>query len=662
MCHQQWTLFLALTFFTSSSCALPIPIHTTTGPSVATCLAILAALSGLLLLVFLKRLYIHKSRRLNQARRQNSILSLPLGSASASVDSVPGHGEKAGFIVGFFGSPTVEIQCALDKAEWKENKQSSFTYQIHTESRRRRLDYPSVLDISRLRNRSVSTSPRALDKKPVLRESHSFKLPSFPDEAHVNSSAPPRSRRFSLPNLNRSVAHDSHRRRHSSLKSARSRRSVAFVPGSPSLRIVDSFLGPNTPLPLSLQLSEVSTTSPAPSSISASSPFSPKLGYRLSRSFIPPLPPLPFTSSPTSTAQRAGAIQISHPYVLSAHPRKNMQSSPPSQTDHKLQDQVRLRAPATDIDFIPLELPVHSPTLSPTLSSFPSPPPVTSILKPKLRVRTRRSPAIGPIGPSPLRSMILPDPVDGELSSYAQIRFTAENPGGEDRRMSVPSPRGVLRVGDVGNSSVGVAKGTSIVPKANRWHSSISSGCASKIDEDDPNVLLGIIRELVEETSEWDPSGVFMNSSFKNLLQESGITPTKSARGGFVGAEADTEHKSNGEQSTRSAEVDLGLLGLDIFKSGSFYDGRSSKTNSTNLVSFWDEDSGERYEFDSKILNVAKSYPVAARLSGWRGNSSPDFFSVLPTPAWFNAIHFLSSPRLNSPAWQVWLTCLEYLR
>ncbi|KAJ7908334.1 hypothetical protein B0H13DRAFT_2017142 [Mycena leptocephala] len=594
-------LLLALTFFTSSSSAIPLPITPTIhSTGVATCLVILVALLlGLLLLVFLKRLYIQKSRRVNKGRH-NSILSLPKGSASAlaSVDSVSGHNEKAGFLVGFFGSPTVEIQCALEKVEWKEDKQSSFTYQIHTESRRRRLDYPSVLDISRLHNRSVSTPSRAEDRRPVLRESHSFKLPSFPDKARVN---PPHSRRFSLPAMNRCVAHDSQRRRHSSLKSARSRRSVSFVPGSPSLRIVDSSSPRlDTPLPLSPRPSEVSTTSPAPSSISASSP---KFSSRFSRSFIPPLPPLPFIASPPSPPQR---FQISHPYALSPHFRKSVQASPPTQTDPKLE--VRQPVPVTDSNFISLELPAMG-QLSPTLSSFPSPPPVTSNLKPKLRVRARRSPAIGP---SPLRTMILPESLD-ELSSYAQIRFNKGNSCMKDRPMSVhspyASPGGTMPVSDAGSSSgtyAGVAKGVSnnIIPKAKRRHSSVSSRYPSKVEEDDPSVLLGIIRELVDETSEWDQSSVFMNQSFKNLLQDSGITPTKSARGGFVVAEANVENmfgftESDSDQSTRSAEVDLGLLGLDFFKRESFYDvGASKIDHSCNLVSFWDEDSGERYALD----------------------------------------------------------------
>ncbi|KAJ7682772.1 hypothetical protein DFH06DRAFT_1162098 [Mycena polygramma] len=574
----MFPLLFALTF-TSSCNALPIPIHSN-GLSAPACLiTVLATLLGLLILILLKRVYIRKTRRRNQAR-QNTVVALSAGSASASLDSVAAH-EKAGFLVGFFGSPTVEIQSALDKADWKENKQSSFTYQIHTESRRHRVDYPSVLDISRLRNCSVSSSPTAPDKKPALREPHSFKLPSFPDKAHLNSSVP-HPRRFSLPNLNRNLAHDSHRRRYSSLKIARSRRSASFA-RSPSLRI-DSSPGRVAPLARSPQLSEVSTASPTPSFISASNPSSPKIGSRLSRSFIPPLPPLPFMNVPPNTAQRIGSFQISHPYALSPYSRKNVHSSPPSQTEYTLPEEVYHPA-GIDANSIPSGLTVHDPALSPPLSSFPSPPFATSILKPKLRIRTRRSPAIPPIpiGPSPLRTMILPD--------------------SESRPMSVHSPYassgGAIRVGESGSSGarIGAARGASdnVGPKARRRPASVSSCHASEVEEDDPNVLLGIIRELVEETSEWDQSGVFMNQSFKNLLQESGMSPANSAHGDFVAEEAPITEFYESNQSSRSAEIDLGLLGLDFFKSDSFFDGRAD--SSTKMMSFLDEASlAERSE------------------------------------------------------------------
>ncbi|KAF7355342.1 hypothetical protein MSAN_01450800 [Mycena sanguinolenta] len=553
-------LLLALTLLTSCS-ALPVTTITPSArPSFAACLVVLGTLTlGVSLLVLVKRVYIHKSRRMIQAR-QNSILSLPI----SSTDSVPSHKEKAGFFVGFWGSPTVEIQFALEKTEWKENKQSSFTYQIHTDSRRRRIEYPSVLEInSRLRHSSVSSS-RASDKMFVLRESHSFKLPSLPETAHVNSSLPPHSRRFSLPNMNRRMTYDSNRRRHSSLKSARSRRST-ISPGSPSSRIASSH-GRDTPLPLSPRLSEISATSPTPSSVPAASLFNPKTGSRLSRSFVPPLPPFPFLSSPPSCTERATDLQISHPYALSAHSKKNVQATLSLQADPKLLGQVHRPAPvsAPNVDGITLERSLDQAYSSPR-SFCPSPPPDTGILKSKLKVRSRRSPAIGAIGPSPLRSMILPESLDNESSSYKSS---------QPPHSASASPVDALGLQRRSETNPGITQsGTSnsVPPKARTRRHSVSSHHASKFDDGDSNVSLeGIIRELVEETSEWDQSTVFMNQSFKNLLQESGITPTKSACGSF-------------------------LLDLDLFKSESLRDVQTPENdNATNLVSFWDEDSGER--------------------------------------------------------------------
>ncbi|KAJ7095417.1 hypothetical protein B0H15DRAFT_829471 [Mycena belliarum] len=588
---------LSLPLFVASSCALPIlPIHSS-GPSPAVCLAVLAAVSlGLLLLVLVKRVYIRRRRANAATMTPSPILPLPAGSTSAivSVDSAASRREKAGFVVGFFGSPAVEIQCALEEAEWREHKRLSFTYQIHTDSRRHRVDYPSVLDITRRHNYTNYTSPRALIKSPLLREPRSFDPPTFPDKAY----APPPPRRFSLPTMNRSVVHESQRRRHSSLKSARSRRSVISSPGSPSLRIVD--VSPRLDIP-TLPLSPQSLmTSPAPSSNSPSQSFSPKFS-RLSRSFMRPLPPLPFSNSPSSTAQRVSSIQISHPYALAPHPRKGGHTSPPSQTELKLPPMHR----SSNINFVPLELTPSGPALSPTLT-FQGPPPVTSVSKPKIRVRVRRSPAIG-IGPSPLRTMILPDSTDGELSSHAaQIRVIDPlHSDARDRPASIhslyASAGGRLGGSELETGSgtyAGVIKGHNVgVLKARRRHSSISSRCSSTADEDDPSVLLGIIRELVEETSEWDPSNIFMSQNFKTLLQESGVRAT-SARGGSSTAEANRPDKPSGftssesNQSARSTEVDLGLLGLDYFPSGSCNDARS--THSVNMVSFWEEDNGER--------------------------------------------------------------------
>ncbi|KAJ7228602.1 hypothetical protein GGX14DRAFT_413861 [Mycena pura] len=576
---------LSLTFFTTTSCALPIPIHPI-GPSVAACLAVLAALLlGLVLLFVLKRVFI-QNRRVNLSQaRQNSTLSLPVGSVSAlgSVNSASSQSEKPGFIVGFFGSPTVEIQCALEKTEWKEYKQTSFTYQIHTESRRSKFAYPSVIDISRRFNCSVSASLREPDKRPALGELQSVKLtPLLPDKALINIATPPYRRRFSLPTMNRSVTQDTERRRHSSLKS---RRSITLAPGSLSRSKIDSSPGPDTSLPLSPHISQV-PASPATSSISASNPSNLKFGRRLSRSIIRPLPPLSFaTNSPPNSALRT--LQISHPYALSQHPRKNVATSPLSQSDATFPGPRQQRALSPCLNF--MELSAGGQALSPTLTPLPSAPsdPITSVLKPKLRVRTRRSPTIGPIGPSPLRTMILPESLDSELSCYTQImsKNSKDPEGAKDRPVSVVSP--YISLGDQAGSGFGLCAdfgagaAENVLADKHTTKSSVSSRRgSSKFEDDDPEVLLDIIRELVEETSAWDQGGIFMSPSFKRLLQESGMPVVKGKSGGQQGpgmADASRDTVASGE--CNSAPVDFGI---DFFRAESFYDVGSS----TSLVSF----------------------------------------------------------------------------
>jgi hypothetical protein len=201
--------------------------------------------------------------------------------------------------------------------------------------------------------------------------------------------------------------------------------------------------------------------------------------------------------------------------------------------------------------------------------------------------------------------MILPEIPENDFSHYAPSRL--DNSELKDRPTSMQSPYvgGALRASESGSASgtyAGVAKSASNMPAAQskRRHSSVSSRRPSKADEDDPGILLEIIRELVEETSEWDPNTIFMSQSFRSLLEDSGITPSISAQAEFLASEAGNTQDTSGfaestsDLSGRSAEVDLGLLGLDIFRNESFYPvGSHAADDSTNLVSFWDEDSSE---------------------------------------------------------------------
>ncbi|KAJ7638842.1 hypothetical protein FB45DRAFT_1023597 [Roridomyces roridus] len=457
-------LLLLLTLFKPTS-ALPIP-HSHYPASLPACLVFGVIAILLLILICLKRVF--RNRRVSSAQNSRT------GSFESVGASVTSQSEKSGFIVGFLGSPTVEILCQLEQTE--ETKDSSFTSHIHTVSRSPRTDYPSVLDIRR-------------------QETHSFKLPSLPSKPHV-AQLPPKSRRFSLPVM-RSVTHDARRPRHSSLKSARSQRSMTF---SPSVRIVNHSPTLHSSPPNSPRLAELANILPTASS----TPISPKPGSRLSRSFIPPLP---FTHSPPSPVQRSGPLQISHPYALS---RK---ATTPCETENPLSTRQPVRSP---------EIPASSESPSPPLSSFPAPPLIPSILRSKFKARTRRSPTIGPIGPSPLRTMILP----------------------ESPITLIPATAGVVR---------------NLSPSESRRASRV-------MDQDDPSVLFSIIRELVEETSEWDTDSVFMSQNFKELLQTS------------VKGTNESDESESSDQSRSAGEFDLGSSCADL----------------ANLVSFWDESSGER--------------------------------------------------------------------
>jgi hypothetical protein len=86
-----------------------------------------------------------------------------------------------------------------------------------------------------------------------------------------------------------------------------------------------------------------------------------------------------------------------------------------------------------------------------------------------------------------------------------------------------------------------------------------------KTENDDHNALFSIIRELVEETSEWDPS-LFVDENFKSMIQNSRILVSKGSQG-----ISDAERRGLSLDTIppdRSEELDLGLLGIDILSNG----------------------------------------------------------------------------------------------
>ncbi|KAF7292451.1 hypothetical protein HMN09_01229200 [Mycena chlorophos] len=443
-------LVAAFTLLSPTPCwALPIPA----APTAPSTVVALAVCSGVLLSMFaligVKHIHVHRRMKVG------SNLSLPLGSSSAlgSDDSASTYKEKSAYFVGFWGSPTVEVQHALEK---KPPVQPSAAYTIHTDTRRPRIEYPTVLEIN-----------RRLQSEPV-------QLPAVPEPIH--SPASTQRRRLSLPVFSAHRSRESQRRRHSSLKSTKTR-----ATSSPSI-----------------DQCATSTTSPRVPSGLENQTIS-KLGRTLSR----PVPSMPATQ-PAPTVRN---MQISRPLAL--QPKNALLTSPPLYA-----------TPA-----------FSAPALTPNLSAFPRPP----HCRPKLRVRAQRSP---PLGPSPLRTMILPE------------QEVCDGPVVKERRMSWKAKVGL-------GVDVGLKQATSPT-ETSELRADVHNSRAS---DSHPDALLGIISELLQEANDW-PDGAFFSESFKNLLQQSNPPQHNDARRledavSFAASESD--------DSIRSAEMDPALLGIDFF-------------------------------------------------------------------------------------------------
>ncbi|KAF9025592.1 hypothetical protein BDZ89DRAFT_1040507 [Hymenopellis radicata] len=87
--------------------------------------------------------------------------------------------------------------------------------------------------------------------------------------------------------------------------------------------------------------------------------------------------------------------------------------------------------------------------------------------------------------------------------------------------------------------------------------SSTSSHRLTRLNDDGTNVLLGIIRELVEETSQWD-ADLYMDSNFKHLLENANGTRNPD------GSLAESLHDAD---VTSPVQVDEGLFELDAVRS-----------------------------------------------------------------------------------------------
>ncbi|KAG6916102.1 hypothetical protein DXG01_008429 [Tephrocybe rancida] len=237
--------------------------------------------------------------------------------------------------------------------------------------------------------------------------------------------------------------------------------------------------------------------------------------------------------------------------------------------------------PAHNSNFDSTRSPLIKPAISPELKQ-------RERRKPSLRIR--RSPTIGP---SPLRAMILPD------ASDSKIKTSASQLGSRNSHTTL----------DYSNIGLGLPKSpftaTSEISKVkpfsyaeNSQPENTSKTLSATLDTEDPNTLVGMIRELVEETDQWDGS-LFKDKNFKAMIDGS-KRAFKGGRDQDRISEDSSQH-AYGDGTVwedKSCEVDLSLLGLDIFRSGgeTFIPGADNKellldddATKPRMVSFWED-------------------------------------------------------------------------
>ena len=584
---------------------------------------VLAILIVLGMLAIVKYFYM-KSRKatcihLSSKTSSNYYDPFSLESSSASlqtgsdVSEQQSGNDKSGFMVGLLGSPAWEtkIQSRVDAVACKQHLNSSFTYQLHTQSRQRSFQpyqpqwkAPSI---------SPPKHPSAGDGncRGAIRLSKSSSL-HLPKDTRISHD--PRPRRLSLPSRGRkrsapsdhSNGDGSSKRSRSSSRSTRKRsvlglktsRNIISTGASP--RMMDETGDTDN------QMARSSVFSSSSSPLFLSNPFPPRFKARTSRKPVSPLPSLP-TPDPFSSAENASStsipspIQISCPMPLRPQPDRDSIPVPNDSLKGRSRDSrlyqellpvlrpLDVSAPAqVSNQYMPPKKPDFPPaTRQPlssithatnctagtcTLASLKTSPPISSVpilaqkavsAKPRTKQKSKNDPQSrarrsSSLGPSPLRVMILPDA--SSSGSDILVRSDKENHRthcADDLRPVKSSERVDMRYSGFGefgelSGKHSLARVVDQDPKLNceSTRASMNAKKASKI-------LLSIPRE-----------------------REGAGGPNTSP---------DTSQPSPRRSWSQSREVDLGLLGLDRFIGASKDCSDGMKDDSEiDFVSFWE--------------------------------------------------------------------------
>ncbi|KAG6816157.1 hypothetical protein H0H87_008291 [Tephrocybe sp. NHM501043] len=544
-------------------------------PGGSACLAVLLVLFFILaLLLSCKRIFLKKRESKQVSSLHPETVDLSVRSSTSFLPSpADSTSEKAAFFVGFFGSPAWETSATnlFEKTRSPTSKlHMSFSSYHYSGSRRSRSSRTPLYEQFSSPSANASTGhtqQRSLSMSTVgdIHASYETIESEDPKQPHLVRSLTRPSlahdcplritdiRRFSVPSVGRrDVNSFGHIKRTSSLKTLTSSFRLTSLVGSPSLRLVQTgkFNDLEHPLPLSPK---------QPSSNLASSRY--KIGD-------------PSDSRSEQQDQLKKKRRISHPYALAPSSFAHSSSSgmnrgtSNTQANHSPTSALKSLSPII-LPLSPLFVPYPPATYKEgsdqqPISQFPLATHSRTI-SPKLKqkerrkpsVRSRRSPAVGP---SPLRSMILPDPsVESKIAvktSTSQIGSHNSNTTLDYSRLGLGFPASPTNTTHDTHSEV------EALPNSEQLMSGSDSRTLSATMDEDPNALVGIIRELVEETDKWDGS-LFKDKNFKAMIDDS-----KYVLKGVSNCGPTVVEDLFRRDEDKSCEIDLSLLGLDIFRSG----------------------------------------------------------------------------------------------
>ncbi|KAK2466236.1 hypothetical protein APHAL10511_001878 [Amanita phalloides] len=413
-----------------------LPIHRPQfSPNAVTFLAVLSAILSFLTLLYVAKLFFRKSR-------QSWFTSLGALAPSSTPKFV--HAQS-GILVGFFSSPAWETTVTLNVHKTLlERRQSFFA-----------VEYPSHI-------RSVSSFGQILELPSLIYQPAKGFTPRPPSTLYDSAKV---RRRYSLPSTVRPRTQYGRMRRSYSTKAKRGKHrksdlnSITLAPVLPS-KVVDDRVKHISPLSFSPLLDV--------GSCEDTNFFGPATKTVLT----PPIPPYTVVNfGGTACSVENEASTLRQTFDLS------LQESVKPVLSRQFTNMLSLG----DLDSVQQE--------DSDNDQFPPLSPVAVFkLRPRQKlstVRTRRSP---PLGPSPLRTMILPENSEADISITACRAKPSTMSCNQDILNPVPEDEA---------ATFDTAGPTNV--------------------EDG---ILGLIRELVEEVNDWDDS-LFMDEDFKSMIENS---------------------------------------------------------------------------------------------------------------------------------------------